>query len=292
MKVLVTGATGFLGSNLVKALIKEGHHVIILKRSGSDLRRLLEVHSEIMSYNVDVVNINDVFRDTGAVDAVIHTATCYGRKGETAEEIFKVNTALPLSILEAATAANVSLFLNTDTILDKFINPYALSKKQFHDWGKLFAASGRIRFININLEHMYGPGDDTSKFSTYVINSCLDNVAEILLTPGEQKRDFIYIDDVVSAYLMLLEKAPLVSGAYQEYDLGSGCAVSIRHFVETVRRLTQSETVMKFGAIAYRENETMESHADTTLLQSLGWRSRISLEQGIQLCIEERIRGK
>ena len=61
-------------------------------------------------------------------------------------------------------------------------------------------------FINMRLEHFYGPGDADSKFTAHVMNSCLRNVPELKLTLGEQRRDFFYIEDVVSAYLIILEK--------------------------------------------------------------------------------------
>lgn len=287
MKVLVTGATGFLGSHIVKALLKDGHQVIILKRSFSDTRRIVDILPWISAYNLDQCELEDPFRNHGKIDAIIHTATCYGRNGESESHIFEANTVFPLKLLEAATFYNTDTFFNTDTILYKHLNSYALSKKQFMEWGKQFANLGKIRFVNIKLEHMYGPGDDNSKFTTHVIKSCLRNVPELKLTAGEQKRDFIYIDDVVSAYSLLLHTAHEQPSLFQDYGLGSGKATSIREFVETVHRLTQSKTVLKFGALAYREHEIMESKANIEPLKALGWDSKVSLGEGIQAVIRE-----
>lgn len=286
MQVIVTGATGFLGSSLVKALVNTGHQVIILKRTTSDTTRLSHVLPKLVAYDVDRIDLAEVFTKHGSVDAIIHTATCYGRKGESTSEIFIANTLFPLQVLEAAVKYNVPLFINTDTVLDKHTNSYALSKKQFQEWGKNFAEAGKISLINVNLEHMYGPGDDESKFTTYVMDSCLRNIPELLLTPGEQKRDFIYIDDVVSAYLLLLQKTPKEQGAYMEFDVGSGQAVPIRTFVETIHRLTGSQTKLHFGAVDYRKNEIMASKANIEALKALGWSSSTDLEAGILACIK------
>jgi CDP-paratose synthetase len=179
----------------------------------------------------------------------------------------------------------VPYFFNTGTVLDKSVNPYALSKKHFSEWGQLQAIKGEIRFIDIHLEQMYGPKDNISKFPTYVINNLKKNVPELNLTLGEQKRDFIFIDDVISAYLVLLKKSGEFSH-YQSFDLGSGQLVTIRHFVETVKQLTDSKTKLNFGAIPYRSHEVMESQSNIKPLLKLGWYPKVSLAEGINLCLE------
>lgn len=281
MKVLVTGATGFLGSHLVTALVRQGHQVIVLKRSFSDTRRLKEVLSSVAVYDLDRSPLSDPFRDHGKLDAVLHAATCYGRGGESFSEVCEANLAFPLRLLEAACSHETARFINTDTSLERGINAYALSKKQFSEWGKLAAESGRIRFVNVVLEHFYGPGDDDGKFVTHVIKSCRQGVPELKLTKGEQERDFIYIDDVVSAYLLLLENGSGAGLAFVEYPLGSGQTVSIRALVEMISRLTGSTTQLNFGALPYRQNEAMRSVADIGALERLGWKATTDLAAGL-----------
>ena len=241
----------------------------------------------VSAYDWDVLGIEQPFKEQGKVDAVIHTATCYGRQGESFDTVLEANVALPLRLLETATRFNAATFYNTDTILPEDLNAYALSKKQFKDWGKLMAGMEKIRFVNIRLEQMYGPGDDTSKFTAHVVRSCLANVPHLDLTAGEQKRDFIFIDDVVSAYGTLLQKASSQQGTFQEYGLGSGKAVSIRDFVESAHEAACSKTHLNFGALPHRRNEIMHSEADITALESLGWFCQFSLRDGILRTIEK-----
>ncbi len=85
------------------------------------------------------------------------------------------------------------------------INRGVERRKIFVEWLKYF--SDRIKVVNLKLEHMYGPKDDDSKFVTWITNQMLNNISSIDLTEGTQKRDFIYIDDVVDAYMLMLEKS-------------------------------------------------------------------------------------
>lgn len=284
--ILITGATGFLGSHLVKRLLRAGQDVVILKRSFSDTCRIAKEMDRLKAYDIDKIpNAAQVFQDQH-IDAVIHTATCYGRKNESVRQIIDTNLRFPLLLLETAASFQTETFLNTDTffntgkIISKHLNWYALSKKQFSDWGKQFAELGRIRFIDATLEHMYGDEDSNSKFIPFLLGSLLDNVPELKLTAGEQKRDFIYVDDVVEAYWQILTHIDK-AGPYQRYEVGTGIATSIKDFAIKAKELLHSKTKLNFGAIPYKDGEIMESSADISSLQSLGWAPGIGLEKGI-----------
>jgi len=279
-QILLTGATGYLGSHLARALVAAGHHVAVLKRVSSSLAKIETLLPQIQLFNIED-GLEKPFQVLGRVDVVIHVATCYGRNGENEAVIFEANTAFPLRLLEVAAAYKTQVFINTDTSLDKYLNAYSLSKKQFMEWGRFFAVRNKLRFLSLRLEHFYGPGDDDSKFTSHVIKSCLDNVPELKLTLGEQIRDFIYIDDAVSAYLLLLEKLNQFNEWFVEFDVGSGEAVTVREFVERIHHLTGSRTELKFGAVPYRDGEVMYSNADTGFLKGLGWHRQVGLEQGI-----------
>lgn len=283
-RVLLTGATGFLGSHLAHKLLQAGHQLIILKRSFSNTQRLQDVLPQIASYNLDECDLETPFREFGQIDAVIHTATLYGRKNEYFTELFEANTVFPLCLLQAAIKFNVPTYVNTDTPLHKQLNFYALSKAQFREWGQNLAEMGKICFVNIKLEQMLGAGDDDSKFPAFVITKCLSS-PQVDLTIGKQKRDFIHIDDVLSAYELLLQNAPMLNSAYQEYELGIGKAISIRDFVELVKQLTNSSIKLNFGALPYREGEVMYSEANLAALEALGWAPKIELEEGLRQAI-------
>ena len=277
---LVTGATGFLGSHVVKKLLAEGQKVVILKRSFSNTKRLKAELSKIKSYDIDKLDdFVDVFREQH-IDVVIHTATCYGRQGEAVEEIYDVNLKFPLKLLELALRFNTDTFFNTDTILSKYLNWYALSKKQFSEIGQQFAHMGKINFIDAKLEHMYGEDDSNTKFVTFMLEALQNNQDELKLTAGEQRRDFIYVDDVVDAYWKILT-AQGNDKKYQYYEVGTGKTISIKELVMLAKSITKSQTKLVFGAIPYRENEIMESKADISDLQAIDWNPHALVSEGL-----------
>jgi CDP-paratose synthetase len=287
MNLLVTGGTGFLGSRIVRRLLADGHEVSVLKRSFSDTRRIADVLGRVSAYDIDRCDPSAFFEGK-RIDALLHTATCYGRKEESAGELLDANVVFPIRLMETACRSGVKAFFNTDTFLPAEMNGYALSKRQFRDWGRRIGKSLGMRFVNIRVDQFYGAGDDDSKFPMMVILKCLNNVPELPLTEGTQTRDFIHVDDVAEAFLLLLRKTHSNGAALQEYDVGTGRPIRVREFVETAHRLTGSKTLLSFGAVPYRENEPMDLVQDTAPLASLGWKCNIGLEDGIHSIIDSR----
>jgi CDP-paratose synthetase len=280
-KILLTGATGYLGSHLAIALNAKGYHLIILKRQASQLKKIESIKSAVDLYDVENLDYNKIFNEHANIEAIIHTATCYGRNNESIGEIFSANTSYPLQLMDAGSRAGVKLFLNTDTILDKYLNLYSFSKNQLLEWGRFFSINKKIKFGNIKLEHFYGAFDDSHKFATHIIRECINNKLYLNLTPGQQTRDFIHINDVVSAYITLLQNAHHISEPFFELDVGSGTALPIREFVEKIHFITKSKTKLNFGAIPYRDGEVMHSEANIGFLKKLGWQCQYDINTGL-----------
>jgi nucleoside-diphosphate-sugar epimerase len=195
--ILLTGGTGFLGSNLLRRLKADGAKVLLLKRSSSNPWRISSELGDCQFYNADETPLEQIFKDH-RIDLVIHCATNYGRSQVAVTDILQANLTLPLHLLQLSAQNGVSAFVNTDTILDKGVSAYSLSKKQFSDWLGVF--SDRLLCVNVAIEHFFGPGDDPSKFVSSMVKRMISGDPEIELSPGTQKRDFIYIDDVVAAF--------------------------------------------------------------------------------------------
>lgn len=277
-RILITGATGFLGSRLAIALIQSGYDVTILKRPDSNIFRLATI---IHSCSVEEVDGGLFGRiQTNPPDIILHTATSYGRKGESEQEIIKANLEFPLQLLESASQGSLRTFINTHTSLPADTNLYASSKHRFRE--RLNSYGQRLEVINVIPEYFFGPGDDHWKFITMIFTEIAKRSPGIPLSSGEQMRDFIYIDDVVSAYNTLADLSGRYSGCF-DYPLGSGDSISIRDLVETCGSVSENHhTRFLFGALPSRQADTKMKRCDTSALQALGWTCKTSLREGLE----------
>lgn len=259
MNILIAGGHGYLGSHLVNAFSK---------------------------YNVTVLTRDCNITDTVSLinpDIIINTVCSYGRNNETISSIYDSNFRVGVELLSAASQLDKKIvFINCGTSLDKNTNLYSISKAHLVEIGK-FVSNNKLKFINMNLQHFYGP-DAKNNFISYVINGCLSN-STIPLTTGIQKRDFIYITDVVNAFAAVVKNTDILL-SFENIDVGSGSTVSIKELVQQIKVMTNSTSFLDFGIKETRQNEVLEMLANNKRLVSLGWSPTVDLLQGLKLTIE------
>jgi nucleoside-diphosphate-sugar epimerase len=284
VKILITGGNGFLGSNLVNQISKKNYILYLLIREKSNLSRL-KFNKNIKFFRLQKKNLDNIFKKN-KFDLIIHCATNYGIEEDNSSNTIFPNLLLPLQLLDLAKKYSVKSFINTDTILNKNISSYTLSKNQFLDWLKLF--SKFLNCYNVKLEHFYGPKDNNNKFVINNIYKLLRYEDKIEFTKGFQKRDFVYISDVVSALekiiLFALKKNKINSNNFnfKTFEVGTGRQISIKSFIFLIAKLTgNNRTRLEFGKLPFRKNEVMNVKVDLKNIQKLGWRSKIKLEHGL-----------
>ena len=202
--VLITGITGFLGSALARELCKT-HRIIGLKRHASDLFRIADIAHHIELYDADRVSLETLFQDS-IINFVIHTATDYGTHGAVTK-VLDANVLYPLSLLSLSISSGITAFINTDTFYTPnygALQYYSLSKRQFLEWAKQL--SDGVPVINFKTGVLFGPMDNRDKFTPSMIRRLLTSEAEIDLTPGDQKRNFIYVEEAARIYRLVLEQ--------------------------------------------------------------------------------------
>lgn len=290
MKVLLTGATGFLGRHILRSLLQKQYSVIIAKRFETDCSRLVQEFGDIESWNVEGEYLEELFCAHPDLDAIIHSATSYGRDKSIPTETFWANEVFPLKILECSIKHDTPMFINIDTFFNskdvnyEYLGSYSLSKRHFQEWGKHLGSSGYINFINLRMFHLYGPDDGADKFVPNIVRRCLAG-ENIELTDGLQKRDFIYVNDAISALNIVLEAESHFEAGFHHYDIGTGRSVSIRDFVEKINKICCSGAILNFGALPTRKGEFEDSCADTNPLAKLGWSPQFDIENGINSII-------
>jgi nucleoside-diphosphate-sugar epimerase len=289
MDIVLSGATGYLGSRLAAALLQRGDSVTALvrpaggSRSGPRrLQRLLSLcaaHAEALRLlRLDVEALAAAFPQPGAV--VVHCAASYGRAGESDEELRAANVTFGEQLLHAAERGGAATFFYADTALPEGISRYARTKAEFRR--ALRARSGAVAGVSIALEHVYGPGDDDGKFVTDVARALLRGAPELPLTAGEQERDFLHVDDACAALCLLVSARDALPAPYARVGLGSGQVVRIRDLVRLVAaEVGAHRTALRFGALPYRPDEVMRSCADLGALKALGFSPKISLRAGL-----------
>lgn len=277
-RILITGGTGYLGSNIINAF-REKYQFILLKRGDSDTKRISPSLEYLTVYDVEDLNVDLAGRLE--VDVILHCATNYGRRGDAAVDMLEANLILPLKLISLfGKQKKQPRFINTDTVLDKGVSAYSLSKNQFKEWMRFL--SSETVFLNLQLEHFFGPSDDKTKFVSFIIDAFINNAPELNLTKGEQRRCFTYIDDIVSAFEIIIDKIDEFQPGFTEFQLSSDEPIVVRDFVEMTKRLAgNTATKLNFGAVPYRDGEPMSFEIDSKPIRDLGWKPKVTVEAGL-----------
>lgn len=300
MQVLVTGGTGFVGRQVMQRLAAADCSILALRRNGS-VADIPCDGGRIVWWNIEEQGLEVLFEEyRERIDAVVHIATDYGRGGGDEFRVFHSNVVFPMEMLRLAVSSGVRKFINTDSFFNTpgtqyaHLSTYTLSKRHFMEWGRQVAAAGKIKFINMKLFHVYGPGDAENKFVPSLARACLAG-GEVPMTEGMQKRDFVHVADVAEAYLKVLQTDCLAEECgFSTLDIGTGHAISIREFAETMNGVCGNRAKLAFGMLPQRAGEMAECRADIREISAAGWRSHRSLEQGLrEVCndVRERVGG-
>lgn len=286
--ILLTGSTGFLGSRLLERLLNRGEEVIAVVRSSSSLARLQSVqeHPRLHLFDIDSHDPQALFAQR-PIDTIVHAATEYGRSSTPLSSILEANLLLPMRLVELGQKSGTRRFINTDSFFTKNarsysnLTNYSLSKRMLRQWLDQLANS--LNVIHVSLEHVYGPFDSATKFVEHVVQKvAVEQVPHLALTHGHQRRDFVFLDDVVTGFLALADAKRETRSGIEDFEIGVGRSMQVREFVMLVKQLSNSRTELGFGDIDYRADEIMDSWADTARMSDLGWRPLVEPSEGIQ----------
>jgi len=288
MKILITGGTGFIGNAIANKLCDDGHQLVLLLKNKDSLKKIrcLNFKNQIIYSDSDISRLDHELKKVSGVDAVIHAATNYGREENDLISPLYTNLVLPIKLLQFCNNNSVNRFINLDTFFNQtskkydYLKLYTLTKKQLLEWGSL--SSNVVNFINLKLFHVYGPNDKKDKFVPTLIKKLKLNET-VDLTSGSQKRDFIYLDDVINAVCRSLSM-PLVS-CYQSFDIGTGKLTSVKEFVTLLHEICGSRSTLNFGVLQERAGELKNPYANLRSNDSLGWKYQVDIREGLHKMI-------
>lgn len=286
---LVTGATGYIGSHLVRRLVRDGWQVAILVRPSSDARAVLAEDFGNVKVVIDHDPDAPLQRQVARIrpDCVFHLAARSGAATGQRQlmQLVRSNVLFGLRVLEAAMACGVPRMVNTGSFWqydqEGNIRPnglYAATKQAFEDVFNYYVGNGQIRGTTLELFDVYGPEDPRGKLFSQLIDA-MKSGRPLSMSPGKQRVDLVHIDDVVRAYLRAAELLECDRPCGLRYSVSSGRLVELRTVVRRFEALMGRKVPVRWGARPYRPREVMEPHRGTPLP---GWKPKISLEEGIR----------
>jgi len=318
--ILITGGTGFIGSNLAKRLLRVGYRVIVLddlSRSNTEsIRECYNYSPAFYFVKGSVTDFDTVDRLMRNADMVFHLAAQvhWEESIDHPVESFQVNTIGTLNVLESMRRnlcrkdpIKLMLYASSSEVYGtaQYVpmdekhpfnpqSPYAAGKAAADRLCSAYHRVYKIPVVILRQFNTYGPGQILKGFRGYsavvpkFISQALNNTPPTIYGSGEQSKDFHYIDDLMSAYTLILEKWKELDLFGEAINFGTGKETSINKLAEVILEVASERTSkelkdkLKPVHLPPRPGEVMKFVADTTLAKKkIGFEPKIDLREGI-----------
>ncbi len=299
MKVLVTGGAGFIGSNIVDRLISKGYEVVIIDDMSTG--ELKNINPKATFYQIDIQSdaIEDIFREE-MPDYLNHHAAQIDVRKSVANPLFdaKINILGTINLLQNCVKYGVKkvifassggaiygeqrIFPAPETHIAEPMSPYGITKLIGEKYLYYYYIVHKLKYLALRYGNVYGPRQNPCGEAGVIAvftNNMLENKQSIINGDGKQTRDYVYVDDIVDANYLAMEKD--VVGAF---NIGTGKETDVNQIFHLLRRTVNVEVEEIHGQP--KEGEQLRSLLECSKAKwYLDWSPKTSLEEGIQMTV-------
>jgi len=298
-RILVTGASGFIGANLCRRLVSEGLSVHAVLNPETRTWRLDDIRSNLDLFEIDLCDdfsVQRVIRDVRPT-IIYHLAAhgAYPFQSDCAQ-ILRTNVFGLWNLLSACKESGFHLFVNAGSSSEYGKKDFAMRETDQLDPDSFYAVAKatqsflcrhtalleNLPVVTLRLFSVYGPYEEPSRLIPTLIRAALDDIPINMVSP-KICRDFIHVDDIVD-FCLLAPSVPSLGG--EIINLGTGVQTSMHDLVSTLEYLTVKSLAVNWGAMAGRTWDSTTWVADISKLRGLtGFVPSISVEKGLSKCL-------
>lgn len=300
MKVLVTGGAGFIGSHLVDRLVQEGHDVVVVDNLSTGKRKNVNRAATFYKADIQSTRLERVFRNERP-SVIMHLAAQMNVRRSVEDPMFDANVNIlgTLNVIEQAArhGARKVVFASSGGAIygeqDIFpapeshpmrpLSPYGISKLSGEHYLSYYQRVSGIQTVSLRFANVYGPRQDPEGEAGVVaifIQKMLTGEQPVVNGNGRQTRDFVFVEDVVEANLLVMGQ-----GIEGVFNVGTSSETPVNELFAIIKELTKSDCKEVHGPA--KKGEQLRSTIDATKLrQQMGWEAKVSLSEGLRKTVD------